>query len=209
MEPGKQIYLLRHGRIEQTEPRRFIGQRDLPLSPAGEAQALDMAGMLAAVRFSRIFSSPLTRALQTAAPIAARQRQPVTAIPGLAEISLGQWEGFSVEEVRLRFPGGYEERGRALASFRPPDGESFHDLALRAFPCFAGLVENHPGPLLIVAHAGINRVLLSRIQGLPLAGLLSIPQDYCCLNIIRWQGGRWQIDAVNQKGLNEKACLPR
>jgi len=203
MDPEKKIYLLRHGRIEQTEPRRFIGQRDLPLTRVGETQALGMARMLEAVRFSCIFSSPLTRAMQTAALIAARQKQPVIAIPELVEISLGQWEGLTVEEVRERFPGQYEERGRALASFRPPDGESFDDLALRALPCFTALAENHPGPLLIVAHAGINRALLSRIQDLPLDGLLLIPQDYCCLNVIGWQGGCWRVDAVNQKSLNK------
>ncbi len=102
MDPEKKIYLLRHGRIEQTEPRRFIGQRDLPLTRVGETQALGMARMLEAVRFSCIFSSPLTRAMQTAALIAARQKQPVIAIPELVEISLGQWEGLTVEEVRDR-----------------------------------------------------------------------------------------------------------
>jgi probable phosphoglycerate mutase len=199
MHRGKQIYLLRHGQIEQSEPRRFVGQQDLPLTCAGQAQALRMAQILETVRFSRIFSSPLSRAVQTASCIAARQIQPVVSIPDLAEISLGQWDGLTVEEVRQRFPGQYEERGRAIASFRPPGGESFNDLAQRAVPCFTGLVENNPGPLLIVAHAGINRVLLSRIQGLPLAELLCISQDYCCLNIIRWQDGCWCVDAINRK----------
>jgi len=74
---------------------------------------------------------------------------------------------------------------------------------LRALPCFTALAEDHPGPLLIVAHAGINRVLLSRIQQLPLDELLLIPQDYCCLNVIGWQDGCRRVDAVNQKSLNK------
>jgi len=200
--PAKtRIYLLRHGQIEQSEPRRFIGQRDLPLTSDGEAQAGEMAKILATIRFSRIFSSPLIRAVQTAAIIAAGQTQPVTTIPELAEISLGRWEGLSVEEVRLRFPGQYEQRGNDLAHFRPPDGESFTDLARRAFPCLTRLADNNPGPLLIVAHSGINRVLLSKIQNLPLADLLRIDQDYCGLNIISRENGCWRVDAINRKSL--------
>jgi alpha-ribazole phosphatase len=202
MQPKTQIYLLRHGQIEQSEPRRFIGQRDLPLTSVGESQARDMAQTLANIRFSRIFSSPLTRAVQTATIIAAEQTQPVTTIPELAEINLGSWEGLSVEEVRRRFPGQYEKRGKDLAHFRPPDGESFDDLAQRSFPCLTRLVINNPGPLLIVAHAGVNRVLVSRIQNLPLADLLLIPQDYCGLNSIRWEESCWHVDAINRRSLN-------
>jgi hypothetical protein len=49
---------------------------------------------------------------------------------------------------------------------------------------------------------GINRVLLSRIQNLPLADLLFTPKDYCCLNSIRWEENCRHVDAINRKSLN-------
>lgn len=205
---GTSIYLLRHGQIEQAKPRRFIGQLDLPLTAEGEHQALDMALLLREIPFTRIFSSPLIRAVQTAAVIAAGREQAVITVPELAEISLGGWEGLTVEEVRRRFPGQYEQRGNDLTHFRPPEGESFHDLAIRAFSALNRLAAANPGPLLIVAHAGVNRVLLSTIQNLPLAGLLGIAQDYCCLNLLRREKGCWHVDAINRTSLNPPAVSP-
>jgi len=197
------IYLLRHGQIEQAKPRRFIGQLDLPLTTEGERQALDMALLLREVPFTRIFSSPLLRAVQTAAAVAAGRGQAVITAPELAEISLGGWEGLTVEEVRRRFPGQYEQRGNDLTHFRPPDGESFHDLAIRTFAGLNRLAAGNPGPLLIVAHAGVNRALLSTIQNLPLAGLLGIAQDYCHLNILSREKDGWRVDAINRSHLHQ------
>lgn len=192
------IYLMRHGRIEQFRPRRYVGQTDLPLTLAGERQAWQMHTLLQDIPFVKIVSSPLRRALETAAIVSGRRSWDIETIPALAEISLGTWEGLTVEEVRRRYPGQYEARGADLAHYRPPEGESFADLAARSLPVLTDLAQENPGPLLVVTHAGVNRVLLSRMQGLPLADLFAIPQDYCCLNIVRLENGIWQVEAINQ-----------
>lgn len=192
------IYLMRHGRIEQFRPRRYLGQTDLPLTLPGKRQAWQMHDLLKDIGFVKIFSSPLRRALETAAIVSGRRSWDIETIPALAEISLGTWEGLTVEEVRRRYPGQYEARGADLANYRPPEGESFADLAARCLPVLTDLALENPGPLLVVAHAGVNRVLLSRMQGLPLADLFAIPQDYGCLNIVRLENGEWRVETVNQ-----------
>ena len=191
------IYLLRHGEIDKPVPRRFLGQTDLPLNDNGIRQAMILGEHLASMAFTHVFSSPLQRAVQTAALVSGKNAESITPLAALTEINLGAWEGLTMEEVRSRFPGAYEQRGLDLENFRPTGGESFGDLAARCHPALLTLAENHRGPLLIVAHAGVNRVVLSRLLHQPLQQLLKIPQDYCGVNILSHTGGHLQVNAVN------------
>jgi len=195
------IYLIRHGQIEQFRPRRFVGQLDLPLTDAGKIQARVMRDFFKDIKLSRIFTSPLHRTLQTAEIVAGNRTIDITPVPELAEINLGDWEGLTVDEVRRRFPGEYEKRGEDLAHYRPQGGESFADLAQRSLPVFTRLARENAGPLLVVAHAGVNRVLLSQMQQLPLQELFLIPQDYCCVNIITLDNGCWQVEDINSRSV--------
>ena len=178
------ILLLRHGRIPQSEPRRFVGQRDLPLDEVGRAQAEGVRAYLAPIPVARVVSSDLCRARETAEIVMAGQGPEIEREPRLREICLGRWEGLSSGEVRGSFPGEYEARGRDMARFRPQGGESFEDLAARAWPAFEALAAATRGVTLVVAHAGVNRVILCRLLGLPLEHLFRLGQDYCCLNLI-------------------------
>ena len=171
------IYLLRHGEIDKPVPRRFLGRTDLPFNDNGIRQAMILGEHLTSIAFTHVFSSPLQRAVQTAALVSGRKADSITHLEALTEINLGAGKGLTVAEVRSRFPGAYERRGLDLENFRPTGGESFGDLAARCFPALLELAENHCGPLLIVAHAGVNRVVLSRLLHQPLQRLLEIPQD--------------------------------
>lgn len=179
------IYLVRHGAVDMPVPRRFLGQTDVRLNDVGRHQARTLAQGLAPVRFARVVASPLQRAVETAVLISGRQSGQIEVVAAFKEIHLGEWEGLSVAEIGQRFPGEYEQRGQALADFRPRGGESFTDLADRCWPAFLDLIRGQPrGPLLIVAHAGVNRVLLSRLLGRPLQQVLAIPQEHCGVNIM-------------------------
>lgn len=191
------VYLVRHGEITQSTPRRFVGQRDLPLTDRGREQMVRVARFLTGRGVTRLLCSPLTRCVESAAIVAASVGLKAEAMPELREISLGSWEGLSVDEVRERFPGSYEARGRNLAGFRPHGGESFADVQRRAWPVFELAIANLAGPLVIVAHAGVNRVLLCRILGMPLENLLRLDQDYACVNIVHVDQGDCRIGTFN------------
>lgn len=195
MTKAAQIYLMRHGHIGPYLPHRFIGQLDLPLSLEGEKQALRMHRFLQDISFNRVYSSPLVRSIRTACIVSGYEAHHIEVVPDFFEINLGDWEGLSVDEVRERFPGEYEKRGADMANYRPLHGENFVDVARRSFPAFKQIVTENSGPLLIVTHAGVNRVLLSRLLQLPLKDLLQIPQDYCCLNIIKENNDGWHVDS--------------
>jgi probable phosphoglycerate mutase len=191
------IYLIRHGEIDNTEPRSFLGWTDPPLNDKGISQALALRKLLQDIPFTGIFSSPLQRAMQTAILVGGILPASVQQVEQFKEINLGTWEGLTVDEVRHRFPGEYEQRGRDMEFFRPESGESFADLAVRSYPVLLSLAKTFIGPLLVVAHAGVNRVLLSRLQQRPLHRLLEIPQDYCAINILSYRSEILQVEAVN------------
>jgi probable phosphoglycerate mutase len=191
------IYLLRHGEIEQGEERRFVGQADLPLNENGLRQARLWQRKLKAGLFEKIYASDLSRARQTALIIAGNRQGKVQLLPALREINLGEWEGLSVAEVQARYPEDWQRREKDLVTFRPTGGESFTDLALRIAPVFNQIVQELKGDILIVAHAGVNRVILCQVLGMDLANLFRLGQDYGSLNLIERNKDDWRVVAMN------------
>ena len=194
------ICLLRHGAIDNPPPRRFLGRSDLPLNADGVRQARDLARWMGVLPFRRVCASPLSRAVETAALVSGRPAAAIERVETLVEIDLGAWEGLSLAEVQVRFPGEYEQRGQDLAAYRTPGGESFSEVADRACPALADLARDMPGPLLVVAHMGVNRAVLSRLLGRPLALLLDIPQAYAAVNVLCAGPQGLEVAAVNLRG---------
>jgi probable phosphoglycerate mutase len=196
-QTGCTIYLLRHGDSRPDAVRRFIGRTDNPLNETGRSQAEWWRRSLAGITFDRVYCSDLQRSIETARIIARRVRAPLTALPALSEINLGRWDGMPTSEVRRLFPKEYDQRGADLAGYRPPGGESFSDLSARVLPDFEEVVRHISGNLLIVGHAGVNRVVLCHLLGMPLANLFRLDQGYGCLNILEYTSGTWAVRRVN------------
>lgn len=189
------IYLIRHGEIPQRTPRRFIGQRDLPLTAHGRQQIADLIPFLQTRQVTRLVCSPLLRCRDSAVIIADALELQTQVVPDLCEISLGIWEGLTVAEVQEQFPGNYEARGRDLAGCAPEGGESFQDLLSRVWPAF-GMICSGNGDVAVVAHAGVNRTLLCHILGMALSDVFRLGQDYGCINTIGYDG-MYRVERVN------------
>ena len=102
-----------------------------------------------------------------------------------------------MEEVRRTVPEEYERRGARPDCHRPPGGESFIDLRERVLPLFETILRDEEGPMLLVGHAGVNRVILCHLLGMPLDNLFRLGQDYGCMNIIVREKGSLRVDAMN------------
>jgi len=191
------IYLMRHGEIEKQGEQQLVGQVDVPLTDAGLLQARNWRTELRSTQFERIYSSDLQRTRRTAEILAQDRDQPVVTLPQLREINLGQWDGLSRGDVESRYPGEWSKRGADLSEYRPPSGESFADLQARVVPAFLDIVEQAQSDVLIVAHAGVNRVIICHILGAPLTNVFRIGQDYACLNKIQRMGDLIQLVAMN------------
>jgi len=192
------LYLLRHGDIVGSEKKRYIGQTDAALSSKGLCQAAWWKDELAHVEFEKVYSSDLSRALDTARIVSGLSGSDVQTTPYLREIDLGDWDGETVEHIKKRFPDAWEERGRHLQHFRPPNGENFQDLHDRVIPVFLKITAVVHGNLLVVAHAGVNRMILCHVLKKPIRELLGIPQDYAALNLIGHQKGELRVLSTNR-----------
>lgn len=196
------LYLMRHGQTAPETPWRFLGQRDAALSGAGRAQAAAWRDTLRDVDFAGAWCSDLARCRDTAGIVLEGRDLTATPVPGLREISLGEWDGLTVAEVKSRYPGLYEARGANIAEFRPPGGESFSDLAERAWTFLTDEIFSFRSPkqvanLLVLAHAGVNRVLLCKLLGMSLSRVFSLGQDPCCLNIVSFGPGGPYLTLLN------------
>ena len=181
------ILLARHGETPWNAEGRYQGQEDIALSPVGEAQARALGERLRGLRIDRAVASPLSRALRTAELALGDARQSLLATdPGLMEIAHGEWEGLLASEIRVRDGERLHAWRHAPHEVLMPGGESLQQVLERAWPALAramhGLGDEET--LLVVAHDAVNRVLLCRILGMPLAKLWGFRQAPTTLNLL-------------------------
>lgn len=200
----RRIYLLRHGEPELPDGRRVcLSAEDVPLSRLGRMRAALAAAELPQV--TRVFSSPLRRARETAAALGGEAET----ADGLRELGMGEWGGLPFDAIRARWPALYERRGRDPFVCVPPGGEAPADCLARARAALADCLSRSQGDIAVVAHAGVNRLLLCAIAERPMNGFLELPQPYGCVNTLLWDGGRFtaeRIAAQPRPALTEALC---
>lgn len=185
MEQPLRLILVRHGEV-QNPKGIFYGQQDVSLTDLGRAQSLETARRLARLPLDQVVSSDLSRCLFLARAVSEQVGCPLDVRSDLREVDFGQWTGLSWAEIERRFPGAFEQRMADLSGFSPPGGESLSDVSRRVEAALSGLLDRYPsgGTVLVIAHAGINRVLIARSIGLPLDQVFSLDQDFACTNIL-------------------------
>ncbi len=182
------LHLLRHGTLLPNPERRFVGQRDIPLSEEGRRQAHLRRKELFALPLKEVWTSDLSRCREMTAIILNGKSVPVHAEPAFREIHLGRWEGLTKAEVETEFPGAVKERGKDFWNVAPQGGESFAMLARRVLPallCRLRTLKSDEQALL-VAHSGVNRIVLMQYMALNMQDLFSIPQSYAACTTLRY-----------------------
>jgi alpha-ribazole phosphatase len=192
------LYLMRHGAIEATVEKRFVGQIDPPLSPDGWKQSEWQGRQLTDVAFTQVWCSDLKRAYETAAIVCRNRGLEVLSAPELREINLGQWDGMAMSRIREQCPDLWQARGENIGHFRPPGAESFADLQQRVVPFIRHIAAQSAGNTLIVTHAGVIRMLLCQVLQMPLSHLFRIHLDYGGITLIQDINGMPQVMAVNR-----------
>jgi alpha-ribazole phosphatase len=179
------LYLVRHGRVADGHADRYHGNNDIGLSPTGERQLSELARSLESVPLAAVYATPLRRTRDGAARLCQGRNIEPRVIPEFREIHFGVWEGLTFGEIAERYPEELAARLQDLENFRIPEGESLLQVHQRAIPRLKTLLAEHPGQsLALVAHAGVNRVILCDALSLPLENIFRLDQNYGCLNII-------------------------
>ena len=193
------IYLLRHGALPEIWRERFVGQIDPPLGLEGVNQAEALAGSLSRRTINAVFSSDLVRSRQTASIIADAANAPFTARRDLREIALGEWDGLLRREVAEHDPEQFAARGMDIEHHRIPGGESFADCQARVLAAWNEIIRPDWQRVVVVGHAGINRLLLCHFMGIPVTRMFTLGQDYGCMNVIEQDAGEVRVLQVNRR----------
>jgi probable phosphoglycerate mutase len=194
--------LLRHGQTPLSAERRFAGIGDIELTETGIGQA-KLAGERLAARggVDVIVTSPLLRARQTAAEVAAATGAPVVADDDLRETDFGEWEGLTFAEAQQRWP---DEVTAWLSDpeVAPPGGESFAAAGVRVRAGLARLLDQYAeDTVVVVSHVTPIKMLLTEALLAPPEAMYRMHLDVGALNEIHWFGdGPAVVRSLNDTG---------
>ena len=169
------VLFIRHGQSECNLSRRFAGWIDTPLTELGRKQAQSVATALQKYLVTRIYSSPLSRSIQTAKPTADLFGLEVIPEPDLCEIYAGDWEGLSFDVIEKDYPEEFDHLCNDRSKLCPPNGETMKHLFDRVCACVDRLaLENRGGCIALFSHAMPLRSTLCHWNGLPLSSIKQI-----------------------------------
>lgn len=179
------LHLLRHGQVDGFEQKRYNGQGDVRLTDLGRQQSAAFAGRFQHLKLAGIYSSDLYRCRVAADQIALLQQVQPEYSEELRELHIGDWQGQTWQQLQRDYPELWQARLDDIVNVSPPAGESLLQMAERVRPVIKRIVAAHAGrEIVIVAHGGVNRVVLLDAIGAPLERLFHIEQDFGCHNII-------------------------
>jgi broad specificity phosphatase PhoE len=183
------LYVIRHA--QPITEGLLTGQSDPPLSVHGRKQASRLRELARLNEVQGVvYSSPLKRALQTAQYIASN---PII-LPGLAEVTYGEWDGLSWAEIQKRWPHIARNKLLSWQDVTPPGGESWKDFARRVAAALV-LVSAGPLPAVIVAHEAVNAIISNRLVN---KSIVDYRQDYCDIR-------KYEIRSSTESG---EPCAP-
>jgi len=180
------LLLVRHAATTATEEGRFSGSTGVELSDEGRWQAARLGERLSRQNITALYSSPLSRAVETARIIAAGCGLETITRNGLREIDHGRWEGLKREDVEARFGAEYAAWEADPFTFAPEGGESGVAVLARALPEIRAIVTAHPGgQVLVVSHKATLRLVLSSLLAFDPRGYRDrLDQSPACLNVV-------------------------
>ncbi|MBI5075202.1 MAG: histidine phosphatase family protein [Nitrospirae bacterium] len=209
------LYLIRHGETEGSETKRYKGSMDVPLSENGIRQVERTAAFVAAHvrgassskhasylkdihgtqatlsgisdRLKAVYTSDLGRAVKSGEIVAAPHGIVPIEVPELRERNFGIWEGMSFTEIREQYPEEFNAWAGNPLKYSPVDGESTLEVKERTIKALNNVLSGHAGGCIaVVAHGGVNRIILCHILGIPFENIFRIEQDYAAVNIIEF-----------------------
>ncbi len=186
MDNSTTIDLIRHG--EPKGGTLFRGWQDDPLSDTGWSQ------MRSAVEnrptWDRIITSPLLRCSEFASELEQQSGKPCMVDPRLKELGFGDWEGADPAAVYEQMPEALGNFWKDPCAYPPPGGESMVLFQSRVEAAWQDLQILYPGEhLLVVAHGGVNRMIIGKVLGMPVANIFRMEIPYAGISRIKVDEG--------------------
>jgi len=193
------VYLVRHGQTAWNKEEIFRGRTDVPLDETGLRQAELTGQYFKGMEIHGIYSSPLSRAWQTAQKIAQFHNLKVEPMEEILDMSFGDWEGHPHQEIRKIDSETYRQWVESPHLVRLPGGESLDDVRVRAMAALEEVIRKHPEKtLVLVSHRVVCKVLICAILGLDNSHFWQIAQDTTAINLIQYKNGKYILSLMNE-----------
>ena len=181
------LLLARHGQSVWNAERRFQGATDVPLSTLGTEQARALGRALRGYRLAAAYVSPFRRAVETAEIALEGAGVPLVPLDDLRELSLGQWEGCTVDEISSQEGDPYRAWLYAPRDCPPPGGEPLDAVSARVRVAIDRIAAAHaPGDdVAVIAHGGVISVYACSLLGCSFNQLWRLRVDNASLTIVR------------------------
>ncbi|MCD0447154.1 histidine phosphatase family protein [Glycomyces sp. A-F 0318] len=193
------LLVVRHGQTEWNIAGRIQGSTDIDLDETGRAQAAEAAPELAVYEPTRIISSDLRRAVDTARPVADITGVEIELDKRLRERAYGPWEGLTQQEIAERFPEDHR-RWRAQEPLQHPEIETWADLHRRTADAVRDIVESDvDGTAIVVCHGGSARQIVGGIldwDQTPTSSLSGMDNAHWA-DLRRMRSGKWRLYGYN------------
>jgi len=189
--PGvtRRILLMRHGETDASAKGRCYGKLDIPLSEEGRLQVERASELIQSLQPNVIISSPRIRASDSAAIVAKSCPVTIETQEKFAELDFGDCEGLRYEEVERKNPKFYASWMSNPTDVTFPNGESYVAMSERVINAYQQLVETaEHEKILVVAHGGVNRIILAHVLGIAPEHVFRMEQTYACVNCIDYYG---------------------
>jgi len=201
-EPVKETVLrivqVRHGETDWNRSRRFQGQGDVALNETGRAQAEALALTLREEPIKAVYSSPITRAIETARAINRYHQVSLEQRDGLMEMDLGDFEGLYPRDFMTEQPEFLRKWLEDPASVRMPNGETLQEVQTRAWVVVEEIAKtHHEGSVLLCGHNFVNLTILCKILGLEITCFRRLHQSLGAINIIERSRGLYSLVCIN------------
>lgn len=192
------IFFVRHGESEANLNGLFCGSTETKLTEKGENQAIEVANKLSSEVFDKIYTSPLSRAYDTALAICKYQKTEIEIVNGLIEENFGMFEGLSYSEIKEKYPELVLEWNENPVTFTFPKGESLVSFYDRTIKTYNKLINNFQGEnMLIVAHSGIIRSILTCEISETLDHYWKYKVENCKVTILEYSDGYKILNGFN------------
>jgi len=197
------VYLIRHGETDWNSERKLQGQTDIPLNEYGIELAEITAKELKNIKFDRIFSSPLIRAVQTAEILRGDRKLSIITDDRIKEINFGLCEGTVIPRYEDEPVSPIWKFEFDTENYMPAEGgETFAQIYERSDDFFKKCImplEEECENVLIVGHGCFNRTLLNPMMGRPLKRFWEIKLDNCAVSVIEVNNGKVQVIEQGKK----------
>ena len=194
------ILLIRHGETLGNREGVFRGQKDFPLNENGRTQAKALAEDLRAWKIDAVYSSPLSRSMETAQPLAESRGLPVIEEPGFTNIRLGDWEGVAKKWVEENQPELWKIWVSEPERLHRPGAETLAQVQGRAFSALERIVRDEAGKTIAaVSHRAVLKPLIARCLEIPAPYFWKIHMDTAAYSILEYTPERrYTLTSLNQ-----------